>query len=106
MKNVMLTKKRRKEAKMARHSKSDGTSCDIKPQDGKRFSLGEAQRLVGGYVQVIQLSDSVIMLMDEEGKLKGKPVNESATAIAQLKKAIYPNDCVVGDVVICRSDEF
>jgi len=65
-------------------------------------SLEEAQSLVGGYVQLIQLDDSTQMLFDEEGKLKGYPVNKSATFLAE--HVLFAGDCVVGDVVLLSGE--
>ena len=63
-------------------------------------SLEEAQRLVGGYVQLLQLDADTQMLIDEEGKIKGKPVNTQATDMAS--PTLFFGDVVVGDVVLLR----
>ena len=36
-------------------------------------SLSDAQKFVGGWVEVVQVNDG-ILIIDEEGKLKDKPV--------------------------------
>ena len=43
--------------------------------------LKSAQEFVGGYVQGIEFPNGDYMIMNEEGKLKGLPVNEQATKL-------------------------
>ena len=43
--------------------------------------LESAQKFVGGYVQGIEFPNGDYMIMNEEGKLLGLPVNESATKL-------------------------
>ena len=43
--------------------------------------LDEAQKIVGGWVQHIDLESHGCLLVDEEGKLKRKKVNPDATEI-------------------------
>jgi hypothetical protein len=47
--------------------KSNGEVNDIKPKNGKTFTLDEVQSLVGGYVEVSFLNSKQIMLLNEEG---------------------------------------
>ena len=42
-------------------------------------TLEEAQEFVGGWVQTVYLKNGDTLLIDEEGKLKGKEVNKTAT---------------------------
>jgi len=61
-------------------------------------ALGKLQGAVGGYVQAIDLSDTVTMWLNEEGKLTGLPHN----LLGQMHwdKAFGPDtDTVMGDVV-------
>ena len=59
-------------------------------------SLSDAQKFVGGYVEVVQVNDG-ILIIDEEGKLKDKPVNEVASKMYADK---YGNeDIIVGDAI-------
>lgn len=62
-------------------------------------TLEEAQALVGGYVEVVYLPDGRQMLIDEEGKLKRKPVNVEATMLYGRR-----NDVIVGDVVVLEKE--
>ena len=60
----------------------------------KAPNLEELQDMVGGIIQVIQLKDKQIII-DEEGKLKGKEFNGEAT---ELWNVTY--DVIVGDAVV------
>lgn len=56
-------------------------------------------RLVGGYIEVVVLREHgdgarEILVLDEEGRLKEKPVNFAATML-------YGRDYLVGDVIHC-----
>lgn len=59
---------------------------------------------MGGYIEGVALdlpvSDPIVMLCDEEGKIKDKPVNNIASAIM----AAYPCDYCVGDALILAMD--
>jgi len=70
--------------------------------DGE-FTLEELQGLVGGLIQIINLPDGRLMVMDEEGKLKGKPRNRTATKLAM--EVLFEGDYIAGDAVIIRSDQ-
>jgi hypothetical protein len=63
-----------------------------------RPTLSEAQKLVGGYVELQRLSGNKFMYMDEEGKMKGKPKNKEATIMLELR--VNHSALVVGDVLI------
>ena len=45
-------------------------------------TLEEAQRVVGGYVEMVYLDGGDQLLVNEEGVIKNLPPNPSATAIA------------------------
>ena len=72
------------------------------PKNGKDFKLEELQGYVGGYIQIIPIDTCRIMVMDEEGKLKGKQTNDKATEL--LYGNIMRWDYVVGDVLVCGKD--
>jgi len=77
-------------------------AVEITPHNGTNFGLKELYGIIGcQLIQVINLNDDEIMIMDEEGKLSGQPVNLLATAHAD--HVISPNDCIVGIAVICPS---
>ncbi len=90
---------------MATLIKVNGVKKTITPGNGKKFELEEAQKLVGGYIQIIYLDNGEVMILDEEGKLKGYPANQTASFIALSRGAIHLTDYIVGDVVICKEHE-
>ena len=62
--------------------------------------LGDLQSLCGGYIQTVlaRFQDrSLVLVLDEEGKLKDKPVNVIATWLTDFQK-----DKIVGSAVLCR----
>lgn len=44
--------------------------------------LEALQAAVGGYIEAITLDYGAVMIVDEEGRLKGKPLNDLASLIA------------------------
>ena len=52
-------------------------------------TLKAAQAFVGGYVEMITFPNDDILIFNEEGKLKGLPLNPEATA---LWRATFDND--------------
>lgn len=66
-------------------------------------TLEELQAAVGGYIEVLHIRYGDApghMVLDEEGKLKGKDCNMAATIIALETSGIARSDFIVGDVVI------
>jgi len=77
----------------------DGTDTLVNPKDGKKFSLKELQGLVEGYIELIYLppgNGHNQAYVNEEGKLKGLPLNRKATEIYGR----WPADGIVGNLVI------
>tara|TARA_Y100001951_G_C11102291_1_gene162735 strand:- start:147 stop:401 length:255 start_codon:yes stop_codon:yes gene_type:complete len=69
----------------------------------KAPTLEELQKLVGGYIEVVEsLDGEADIVLDEEGKLKGKEVNESATKLWLGDDKADWFDVLVGDVAVCR----
>ena len=64
-------------------------------------SLSEAQKFVGGWVECVQVNDGVLII-DEEGKLKNKPVNEVASKMYADKYG--DEDIIVGDAIYIPKD--
>jgi hypothetical protein len=67
-------------------------------------SLASLQKAVGGYIEIIHLEDGRLLVIDEEGKLKGLTENPTATMLLHTAGGM-PQDFVVGTVVLCESDE-
>jgi hypothetical protein len=80
----------------------DGRVIAVKPKNGTDFQLQELNEMVGGYIEIVRLpSDSdAIMVINEEGKLKGLPFNLLATMTARLA-----GDHIVGNALLCTSDQ-
>lgn len=57
-------------------------------------SLGNLQKTVGGYIEAVPLTDKIVMICNEEGKLKGLEPNFH-----------LPFDTIVGTVIICGRDK-
>jgi hypothetical protein len=81
--------------------KADGTILEVVPANGKDFQLEELQKMVGGYIEIVSAGKGKIMVIDDEGKLKGKPVNDAATMIF-MQAGYY--DTIVGDALVCDSE--
>ena len=82
--------------------KADGDSEDIRPEDEVGgFELSRIQEIVGGYVELISVdpcgvcgsNSKMVMLVNEEGKLKELPKNYMASAVANMD--------IVGNSVYC-----
>lgn len=77
--------------------KSDGTVCGFDFTDDVP-SLEEMQTTVGGYIEPLYLPDGRVMIMDEEGVIKNKPLNPEASVIAKRG--------IVGDVIVMSDSLF
>ena len=78
---------------------ADGSKSMVVNEDGTTVgtTLDDLQQIVAGYIELVYLSDSEIMVVNEEGLLKGLPPNREASLLAQRP--------IVGDVVIVDQDE-
>ena len=56
-------------------------------------TLENFQRTVGGYIEVVNITDKVVCVCNEEGKNLGLPKNFR-----------IPGDVIVGDVILCGVD--
>lgn len=88
-----------------RISENAVVSSNIQPHNGKTFSADELHELIGGFYEVLWLSDGRIMWLNEEGKLQGLPPNPVADLMAHEKSGIAPWDHIVGNVVITTREE-
>ena len=64
---------------MALFISSAGLELSFSPNNREKFTLEELQRLVGGYIERVPMSNGKSMYVNEEGKLNGLPYNEKAT---------------------------
>ena len=94
----------------AKWLKADGTCVPISPADGHHFVLEELQRMVGGLVQIIQPpgSSGAVMVINDEGKLEGLPLNVLASRMWQEgceDGSPRDDDEIVGDAVLCHTSQ-
>ena len=86
--------------------KTDGTEKVITPK--KRFTLKQLQTFVGGSIDIQSLPDGREIVLNDEGKLIGLPINDLATKIWKeqypIEKYPFNNDgLIVGDVLILEN---
>jgi hypothetical protein len=67
------------------------------PKNGKKFTLGELQAAVGGYIEVVRLSGNERIVVNEEGLLVNLPPNLVASRMAGF--------LIVGDALLMGPDE-
>ena len=96
---VLITKKR-----ATRIIRANGQVEIVAPKNGVDFKLDEMQAIVGGYIQVVPLKYNMQIVCDEEGKLKGYPVNRLATDVWEDTFG-KGTDIIVGDVLICSQTQ-
>ena len=77
--------------------KANGEMTHVNPADGKAFTLEELQGFVGGYIEIVTTLRGNKLVVNEEGKLNGLPVNIIATEIYGQE------DVIVGDALFCDS---
>ena len=80
-----------------------GESYEIQPRNGKYFELDELQKVVGGYIEIVNLGKGKLMVVNEEGKLNDLEWNGAATAMYISYTRIL--DYIAGDVLVCDSNE-
>ena len=76
----------------------------VEPKNGIDFSLRELQKMVNGYIDVIDLHNGEVMVINDEGKFTEEP-NEAATILAMDHDAIFLGDYISGNVLVCKSEE-
>jgi hypothetical protein len=89
---------------MARWLKTDGTEEQIHAR-GKKWTLAELQKLVGGDIEAPPWLAPLRMVWNEEGALRGLPVNRLATAIVRERvlrdgRPLRYLPTIVGDAVV------
>ena len=83
--------------------RANGTRERVVPAKGKFYTLEELQGFVDGYIEIVYLHHDAehLLVVNEEGKLWGKPFNKDATIVAKLND--HPFE-IVGDAFYCRRD--
>lgn len=75
--------------------KEPGKSPEVREIDN---DLKVLQELVGGYIETVRFND-ITMIINEEGKLNGLPVNFLMVGNGYAQ-------AIVGPVIFCRSEGF
>lgn len=88
---------------MALVIKADGTKDALQPKNNKVFTLEELKSVVGGYIEIVQLTEDYLMIINEEGKLLDLPINVVATRVYRASR--NTDDFIVGNVLICSNKE-
>ena len=88
-----------------------GQIIKIKPNgmveqvDCDNITLDYLQSEVNGYIETIRIKDApnrhLLMVIDEEGKLKDKSINDLAGDIAYIRF----DDYIVGDAVVVKEQD-
>ena len=76
----------------------------VQPKNGTDFSLEELRGFVGGHIEIVPLTKNRLMIVDEEGKLKGLPLNLVATEIYN-KESFCSTDTICGNALVCKRSE-
>jgi hypothetical protein len=77
--------------------RTNGKVEEFNPKSGKEFSLEELQTAVGGYIELIYLPESEVLVVNEEGMIQKLTFNKKASIIA--------NRPIVGNVVKCKKSQ-
>lgn len=89
---------------MAKLYRVNGQIEDVKPANGSDFTLEELYALVDtNMVETLPTNDGRIMVICEEGKLRGKEENARATLLTVNVTA--GDDMIVGNALVCDQGE-
>lgn len=77
---------------------TDGLRKNVEPSNGEDFSLEELRGFVGGHFEMVRLSKSQVMVVNEEGKVNDLPENQYATMLVNIAGV---RDVIVGNVLVC-----
>jgi hypothetical protein len=84
----------------------DGSAKDVTPADLKRgCTLAELYSELGcDVVEVLWLQSNRRLVIDENGKIADRQVDELATALA--REVLQAEDVIVGPAILCSRQEF
>lgn len=73
---------------------------DIATGENLPISLKILQEQVGGYIEVVPFEDNIVIVCDEEGRLKGKPYTATVRGIDFVGTIVFLGaDISTGDFV-------
>jgi hypothetical protein len=84
---------------MAKIIKHTGFIYEVSPKNGESFQLDECQAIVGGFIEMVRTITGEVMLINEDGRSLKLPFNS-------LASSLYEHDIILGDVLVCRPEEF
>lgn len=90
---------------MAQLIKANGVVQKVQPKEGNQFSLQELQDFVNGYIEIIYLPEGKCLVVNEEGKVRGLPINKWASNLIRNTPGFQRLDTVVGDVLYCNQKD-
>ena len=80
----------------------------IEPENGK-FTLELLHSIVDGYIEIVHIGNDELMVVNEEGRLRGMEVNDVATTYLNIRKLYVGENPVttpiVGVALFCKSSE-
>ena len=76
-----------------------GEKQEAIPRDGVAFSVTELQDLVQGYIDVVEIGESLIVF-DVDGAYNNKLYNKTATELIRSSDSEW-NGFVAGNAVVC-----
>ena len=81
--------------------KTTGVFIPIEPHNGQYYTLLELQAYVGGNIETVYFKNGKILIIYEEGKLKGKLPNRIATSWLIVEGYV---DFVAGDALLIEGE--
>ena len=79
------------------------TSGQWKIIDQPKITLEDFQKVVGGWIEGVHLWSDITMYCNEEGKLKGLPINYLATYLVKNTRPF--DDFIAGNVIFSKVDK-
>ena len=76
--------------------------CPVRIYDDHSPNYDEVKSFIGGWLEAIELPNGDLMVLDEEGKIKGLEANFLATVV--WHEFFGPTDTIVGPVAIIRKN--
>lgn len=80
----------------------------IEPDNGK-FTLELLQSIVEGYIEIVHIGNDELMVVNEEGRLRGMEANDVATTYLNIRKLYVGENPVttpiVGIALFCKCSE-
>ena len=80
-----------------------GAAIGVAPANGNDYTLEELQTIVGGPIEIVTFTANTILVVNEEGKGQFTK-NLKATVMAKALGAIFPEDYIAGNALLCASD--